>query len=1069
MADNIDNNDYLSVTPSLRVNNSEGRGSDADITVPTPPISSPPISSPPTPRRSLYISNLSNAQNIQSSAALKKQLQDQLKEYSDQLKLTDELSAALKKQQLEIDNQIKALDKTEGDEVPQEIRSKLADLEKELTDINTKSTKVLLRSNISAAVKSPTSSTPTTPATEVPSTVTGKSSSRRDRNAAKGRQKDIEFATEIGQGLLQEVRRLQALLQEKEEKIKELEAEKAELERNIEQLNKTLRAKEDSEDRLNKYVETLELTRQELSNQLEDLQQQLSRARSDYTKIEKALATATDVIEQLKDKEEKLTASLENLKIRHEKDMQNNRRHIAALNREKSDLTQTIDDLKSQLDTFLNASKIKKSTKEMATGSNNNLSYGEDGQVISGDDIDSAFPQDLINKNLNAKDTMKALGVANRMIGNLRANLQKEKSEKYELKKLLIDSQEQIEAMQAEIYDVTANPNQFKRRQINNLPGELSDVSESDAVSTNSEKINKNNRPSSDWFTSDKSKRRLMSERSRSSLLSRESADVDIIPGEDEDDETKEIVEARRAEALRKLGDNNNVLSREIVGEPGTLDDDTYENSDKNSDIRHKDSVVRRRVTEYEDINKQIADDENVTRRGNSQSEPRSPNDNKRRTDSESSYIEDISPNDDKRRTDSGNSHIEDSSPATRSISGEITIPKNISGKEFRNIGVQTDSGERSDSMTTFGNNRDTAIFDNNSQDSKIDPTSQSNLSVPDNNNENKRFTLDLSNNQQSRPRGILQNSSKPQSPVQSLDPPPRPINGPSASLIQRSASVNFGQQAGTSKVQQSLNGAHKSSADSQDGILSSKPKTRDINNLSVGEPTSTLHNHSSSSGSISTSSSASITAEQANKSAEHNGSLVGPSGTDPTVIHAITQTMIGEYLWKYTRRNFGVDKRHKRFFWVHPYTKTLYWSNKDPSNHEPVDPKSKSGTSYFAYIESVRQVVDHNPSPPGLHHMSLIIKTPERELKITARSKERHEYWYQVCSPSNTEVASDPWDKQPTRNLFDSTSPTGSLKDGNLKKKSSFNKIQSMFRRNESPLSSEYIDGQSQQLAAML
>ncbi|CAG8829796.1 15310_t:CDS:1, partial [Gigaspora rosea] len=103
---------------------------------------------------------------------------------------------------------------------------------------------------------SPNNSVPTTPAVEIASPVTtpgasgattpGKSS-RRDRNAAKGRQKDIEFATEIGQGLLVEVRRLQALLQEKEERIKELEAEKAELERNIEQLNKTLRLNQESE------------------------------------------------------------------------------------------------------------------------------------------------------------------------------------------------------------------------------------------------------------------------------------------------------------------------------------------------------------------------------------------------------------------------------------------------------------------------------------------------------------------------------------------------------------------------------------------------------------------------------------------------------------------------------------------------------------------------------------------------------------------------------------------------------------------------------------------------------
>jgi hypothetical protein len=48
-----------------------------------------------------------------------------------------------------------------------------------------------------------------------------------------------------------------------------------------------------------------------------------------------------------------------------------------------------------------------------------------------------------------------------------------------------------------------------------------------------------------------------------------------------------------------------------------------------------------------------------------------------------------------------------------------------------------------------------------------------------------------------------------------------------------------------------------------------------------------------------------------------------GPS-TDPVIIHAITQTMIGEFLYKYTRRTIGKgvgEKRHKHFFWVHPYS----------------------------------------------------------------------------------------------------------------------------------------------------
>jgi hypothetical protein len=76
-----------------------------------------------------------------------------------------------------------------------------------------------------------------------------------------------------------------------------------------------------------------------------------------------------------------------------------------------------------------------------------------------------------------------------------------------------------------------------------------------------------------------------------------------------------------------------------------------------------------------------------------------------------------------------------------------------------------------------------------------------------------------------------------------------------------------------------------------------------------------------------------------------------GPGGegaaADPQVIHAITQTMIGEFLFKYTRRAIGKgisEKRHKRFFWVHPYTKTLYWSSSDPGAASTDQSTAKSG-----------------------------------------------------------------------------------------------------------------------------
>lgn len=120
-------------------------------------------------------------------------------------------------------------------------------------------------------------------------------------------------------------------------------------------------------------------------------------------------------------------------------------------------------------------------------------------------------------------------------------------------------------------------------------------------------------------------------------------------------------------------------------------------------------------------------------------------------------------------------------------------------------------------------------------------------------------------------------------------------------------------------------------------------------------------------------------------------------SGTDPRMIQAITQTMIGEYLWKYTRkagRGEMSDNRHRRFFWVHPYTRTLYWSDRDPATAGRAELKAKS-----VAIEAVRVVTDDNPMPPGLHRKSLVVITPGRAVKFTATTGQRHETWFNALS----------------------------------------------------------------------
>ncbi|KAJ3534358.1 hypothetical protein NMY22_g6961 [Coprinellus aureogranulatus] len=126
-------------------------------------------------------------------------------------------------------------------------------------------------------------------------------------------------------------------------------------------------------------------------------------------------------------------------------------------------------------------------------------------------------------------------------------------------------------------------------------------------------------------------------------------------------------------------------------------------------------------------------------------------------------------------------------------------------------------------------------------------------------------------------------------------------------------------------------------------------------------------------------------------------GNSEPPQLTSPVSEHGemqfmITQIAVGESLYKYTRKAIGKgfsQTRHRRFFWVHPFSKTLYWSSTAPGSSAA----SESGVRR-ANIEGTRSVLDPNPRPPGLHHYSIIISTSNRDLKVTAPSKQRHDIW---------------------------------------------------------------------------
>ncbi|SCU94080.1 LADA_0G06392g1_1 [Lachancea dasiensis] len=114
---------------------------------------------------------------------------------------------------------------------------------------------------------------------------------------------------------------------------------------------------------------------------------------------------------------------------------------------------------------------------------------------------------------------------------------------------------------------------------------------------------------------------------------------------------------------------------------------------------------------------------------------------------------------------------------------------------------------------------------------------------------------------------------------------------------------------------------------------------------------------------------------------------------SEPSIIPALTQTVIGEYIYKYYRRLGPLStfmSRHERYFWVHPYTMTLYWSTNNPVLENPATNKTRA-----AAILGVEAVDDPNPYPVGLYHKSIVVKTESRSIKITCASRQRHNIWF--------------------------------------------------------------------------
>ncbi|RKP04611.1 meiotic cell cortex C-terminal pleckstrin homology-domain-containing protein, partial [Thamnocephalis sphaerospora] len=243
---------------------------------------------------------------------------------------------------------------------------------------------------------------------------------------------------------------------------------------------------------------------------------------------------------------------------------------------------------------------------------------------------------------------------------------------------------------------------------------------------------------------------------------------------------------------------------------------------------------------------------------------------------------------------------------------------------------------------------------------------------------------------------------------VDTLQPPPRPTTGPPAALLARSATRNQAAQsralvnADAINRMASMQSIRQNSGEEQTSLVPAANALRPVAPRVHG--TSTVTEATLNSARANASGAPASMGGWNTSYGEAYGTrrqlISQPSPTDPLVIQSITQAMIGEYLYKFTSRPImgGVSERkHRRFFWVHPYTKTIYWSTKAPGADARTFSRSVA-TAKSAYIKSVRVFLEANHTD-SLASYYLVISTPKRELKIKADNDDRHHLWLRALS----------------------------------------------------------------------
>ncbi|TIB27751.1 hypothetical protein E3P85_04089, partial [Wallemia ichthyophaga] len=324
---------------------------------------------------------------------LRRQLAHLLAQKDTQLANTGRLGESLLKQRQELSGLIEGVDSNPDDPNDPNYADKVEELRATVMKLESEHNQSEHNSVNSPANTSDSTIIPTLPSTSsfalstaanspqpfaVPTAPAHKNQShRRSRNAAH-RSDDVEFAAEIGQHLLIEVRRLQSLISERDDTIKNLQLDKEHTHAKHDDLLLRLNSLEQTVDRFKEDNWNLEMQNQELYTSNTNHQDSLTKLEAERNKLTKSLSLSRDSLEERRQDSEKLNQSLEQLKQKYETETALARKDRATATREKGDLASAVESAKKEIDRLEKEGRAKRVRNHSNDVSMNNTMYDND-------------------------------------------------------------------------------------------------------------------------------------------------------------------------------------------------------------------------------------------------------------------------------------------------------------------------------------------------------------------------------------------------------------------------------------------------------------------------------------------------------------------------------------------------------------------------------------------------------------------------------------------------------------------------------------------------------------------